>query len=152
MLVHHNITAQNVGEVIYLYELKEALAYNRNCKIIWAHLGISRRVEVKYLDKIVADLLANNPNLWVDISWVVYDYYFLDQHQNDYVDGNTLEDWVRLIEKYSDRFLLGTDKVGHWATYPFEVVKYYPLLDMLTPETAAKVCRENVLSLIKRYK
>ena len=68
-------------------------------------------------------------------------------------DGSeSFEDlWVPLIEKYSDRVLLGTDKVGHWADYPKEISKYYPLLDKLSPETAEKVCRENALSLIKRW-
>ncbi len=151
VLVHHNITAQNVEEVLYLDELKEALAYNRNCKIIWAHIGISRRVEIPHLVDIADDLLAENENLWVDISWLVYDYYFLDQFPNNYLDGDSLDDWAALITKYPDRFLLGTDKVGHWTTYPAEVVKYYPLLDKLSPETAARLCRENVMSLIKHY-
>lgn len=151
VLVHHNITAQNVEEVLYLNELKQALAHNRSCKIIWAHIGISRRVELQNLVAIADDLLAENENLWVDISWLVYDYYFLNQFPNNYWDGNSLDDWVRLIEKYPDRFLLGTDKVGHWATYPAEVVKYYKLLNRLQPVTARKVCKDNVLSLLKRY-
>lgn len=151
VLVHHNITGQSVEKVLYLDELKEALAYNRACKIIWAHIGISRRVEVKNLTRIADDLLRNNPNLWVDISWLVYDYYFLDEFPNNYFDGDTLDDWVALIEKYPDRFMIGTDKVGHWATYPAEVVKYYKLLDRLSPATQAKICRENILSLVKKY-
>ena len=87
----------------------------------------------------------------MDISWLVYDYYFLDMFPDNYQDGNSLDDAARLIEKHPDRFLLGTDKVGHWSTYPAEVTKYYKLLDKLSPETARKLCRENVLSLIKRY-
>ncbi|MEG0417236.1 amidohydrolase family protein [Gordonibacter sp.] len=151
VLVHHNITAQNSEEILYLSELEEALAHNRDCKIIWAHVGISRRVEIQNLPRIADDLLANNENLWIDISWVVYDYYFLDKFPNQYHDGNTLDDWVALIEKYPDRFMLGTDKVGHWATYPAETVKYYPLLDKLSPVAARKLCRDNILAVIKTY-
>ncbi len=151
VLVHHNITAQNTERVLYLEELKRALAYNRNCKIIWAHIGISRRVEIKGLTQIADELLRDNPNLWVDISWVVYDYYFLDRFPDNYFDGNTLDDWVALIEKYPDRVMVGTDKVGHWATYPAETVKYYTLLDKLRPSTVDRICRENVMSLIKQY-
>lgn len=40
VLVHYNVTAQNTEKVLYLDELKCALAYNRNCNIIWAHVGI----------------------------------------------------------------------------------------------------------------
>lgn len=151
VLVHHNVTAQNTEKVLYLDELKRALAYNRNCNIIWAHVGISRRVEIKGLTQIADALLRENKNLWVDISWVVYDYYFLNQFPTHYFDGDSLDDWVALIERHPDRFLLGTDKVGHWSTYPAEAVKYYTLLDKLRPATVDKICRENALALIKKY-
>lgn len=98
--------------------------------MIWAHIGISRRVEVQDLILIADELLEQNANLWVDISWLDYDYYFLDGFPDNYLDGNTLEDWV---------------------TYPAEGIKYYKLLDMLRPETAARVCRENVLSVSRRH-
>ena len=142
---------QNVEDVLYLDELKEALAYNRDCNIIWAHIGISRRVELQNLSKIADELLADNPNLYVDISWVVYDYYFLDKFPDNYSDGDSLADWVKLIEKYPDRVMIGTDKVGHWETYPSEVVKYYKLLDRLDDETVKKVTCENALSLVKKH-
>lgn len=149
VLVHHNITGQNVDDVLYLNELKEALAYNRDCTIIWAHMGISRRVEIQNLVNIVDDLLKENENLYVDISWVVYDYYFLDAFPSSYNDSDTLDDWIDLINKYPDRIMIGTDKVGHWETYPQEIVKYYTLLDKLDPEIAQKICKDNVISLLE---
>ena len=149
VLVHHNITAQSEERILYRNELEEALAHNRNCNIIWAHIGISRRVEVQGLIRVASELFDAHPNMYVDISWLVYDYYFLDRFLNNYIDGDSLDDWVAFIEKYRDRVLLGTDKVGHWATYPAEVVKYYALLDRLTPETVRKVCRDNALKLIR---
>ena len=39
VMFHHNITAQNNEEVLYLDELKRAVAHNPECKIIWAHKG-----------------------------------------------------------------------------------------------------------------
>ena len=151
VLVHHNITAQSSDEVLYLDELKRAVAHNRDCRIIWAHVGISRRVEIHHLPEIAADLLATNPNLYTDISWIVYDYYIQDHHPSGYLDGDTLKDWVALIEEYPNRIMLGTDKVGHWKTYAAEVVKYYDLLDALKPDTARKLCHDNILALCKRY-
>ena len=151
VLIHHNITAQGNEEILYLDELKRAVAHNRDCSIIWAHVGISRRVEIKNLPEIAADMLASNPNLFTDISWVVYDYYVKDNFPNRFNDGDTMDDWARLCEEYPDRIMIGTDKVGHWKTYPAEVVKYYDLLDKLKPETAQKVCHDNILGLIKRY-
>jgi len=79
------------------------------------------------------------------------DYYFLNQFPTHYFDGDSLDDWVALIERHPDRFLIGTDKVGHWSTYPAEAVKYYTLLDKLRPATVDKICRENALALIKKY-
>ena len=151
VLIHHNITAQNNEEVLYRDELERALDHNKDCKIIWAHVGISRRVEIQGLPRIAGELLDAHPNLWIDISWVVYDYYMMDEFPDGYLDGDTLDDWVELIEAHPDRILVGTDKVGHWQTYPAEVVKYYKLLDRLKPATAKKVCSENILSLVKRY-
>ncbi len=151
VLVHHNITAQSEERVLYRKELEEALAHNPKCNIIWAHIGISRRVEINGLITIAGELLDTYPNLYVDISWLVFDYYFMDRFPNSYLDGDTLQDWVDFVEKYQDRVLIGTDKVGHWGTYPAEVVKYYSLLDRLSPEAVAKVCRDNVLKLVKKY-
>ena len=153
VLIHHNITGQNVDTVIYKNELKEALNYaaNKNCKVIWAHMGISRRVNVKKLSTIIDEMLRDHSNLYVDISWVVYDYYFLDNFPDGFKSEDTWGDWKNLINKYQNRILIGTDKVGHWKTYPSEVIKYYRLLDDLTPEVANKICRQNALSLIKKY-
>ena len=106
-------------------------------------------MEVNGLIRIASELFDAHPNMYADISWLVYDYYFLDRFPDNYVDGDSLEDWVAFIEKYQDRVLLGTDKVGHWATYPAEVVKYYALLDRLSPDAVRKLCRDNALRLIR---
>lgn len=151
VLVHHNITAQNSEQILYLDELKRAVSHNPACKIIWAHVGISRRVEIQHLPEIAADMLDAHPNLYTDISWVVYDYYVKDNFPDRYEDGNSFDDWINLCEEYSDRIIIGTDKVGHWKSYPAEVVKYYDLLDKLQPETAVKIARDNILGLVKRY-
>ena len=108
-------------------------------------------MEIQNLVSIASELLDAHPNLYVDISWLVFDYYFLDRFPNNYMDGDSLDDWAAFMNKYQDRVLIGTDKVGHWATYPAEVVKYYKLLDKLSPDVVQKVCRDNVLKLVKRY-
>lgn len=153
VLVHHNITAQNSDKVIYRNELEEALNYaaGRDCIIIWAHMGISRRINVKNLSTIVDELLRDHSNLYVDISWVVYDYYFLDSFPDGYKSEDTWEDWVNLINKYEDRIMIGSDVVGHWSKYPSEIIKYYKLLDALDARVAKKLCRDNALALVKNY-
>ena len=69
---------------------------------------------------------------------------------SQFADGDSLDDWVRFIEKYPDRIMIGTDVVGHWEKYPAEVFKYYSILDRLSPATARKLGYENFLSLIDR--
>ncbi len=98
VLVHHNITAQSEERILYRNKLEEALAHNRGCNIIWAHIGISRRVEVNGLIRVASELFDAHPNMYVDISWLVYDYYFLDRFPDNYIDGNSLDDWTAFIE------------------------------------------------------
>lgn len=141
VLIHHNIAGSYMDDPIYMAEMERALAHNRNAAIIWAHVGISRRVEISNLTELTDKLLRNNANLYFDISWVVYD---------DYINKNeeSLKEWAALIEKHPTRFMIGTDKVGNWTTYTDEVTKYYSLLDLLSDSAVAKICRENILRLI----
>lgn len=151
VLVHHNISPQNASEPLYEEELIRALEYNRNCRIIWAHVGVSRRIEMDELLIIASRLLHDNPNLYVDISWIFFENYVRGGLRKGEVNTDIFADmWAAVIEKYSDRFMIGSDVVGHWANYPHEIRKYYMLLDRLKPETAEKICRNNILSLIKR--
>ena len=110
--------------MLYRAELERALAYNRNCMISWARVGISCRVEIQRLTRIAAELLDAHPNLWIDITWLVFDYYVLGRLPTGYPSGDTLEDWVDLIEAHPDRFTVGTDKVGHWKIYSAEVMTW----------------------------
>lgn len=144
ILIHHNITGSYMTDLIYLEELKAGLAHNRAANIIWAHVGISRRVEVENLPQITDELLLENENLYIDLSWVVFDDYINK-------DKASLETWAALIEKHPTRFMIGSDKVGHWDGYPETITRYYDLLDLLTADTATNLCKGNILSLVKRY-
>ena len=113
---------------------------------------MSRRINMEELMVIAGNLLHNNPNLYVDISWLVYENYIKGELFRIREEADIFADaWAVLIEKYSDRFMIGSDKVGHWSDYPQEIMKYYMLLDKLSPETAYKVCKGNALSLIKQW-
>ena len=140
VLLHHNITGVYMTEVLYLEEMKAALAHNRDANIIWAHVGISRRITVpnEVIIGITETMLSENKNLYYDISWVVFEDFILPN-----VDA-----WAALINKYPDRFLIGSDKVGHWETYPQEITKYDQLLDVLSEDAKRMVSGDNVLRLI----
>ena len=150
VLVHHNLSPQYSGTPLYEEELRAALEHNRSCRIIWAHVGVSREIRLEELLIIAGNLLHDNPNLYMDISWVFYDNYVRGDMMGVGDPEIFAEMWAALIEKYSDRFMLGTDAVGRWTEYPAMIFKYYLLLGKLSPDTAEKLCRGNILSLIKR--
>lgn len=152
VLVHHNLSPQYGKSPIYEEELRRAVEHNPKCRIIWAHVGVSREIKLEELLIIAGDLLHSYPNLYVDISWLFYNNYVLEDYTGGSADiGISLEMWAALIEKYSDRVMIGSDVVGHWSTYPLEISKYYLLLEKLKPETVEKICKRNILSLIKRW-
>jgi hypothetical protein len=142
VLIHHNISAAYAQDAVYRDELEAGLAHNRNSKIIWAHAGVSRRIEVTGLAQIVDDLMQTHSNLWADLSWVCWDEY-ID------VSSESRAEWAALLDKYPDRFMIGSDLVGHWGSYVETITRYHSLLDLLKPETASKVASENVLGLLR---
>jgi hypothetical protein len=109
----------------------------------WAHVGISRRIVVPTLLQELRRMLKTYPNLWIDLSWVVYP---MDVAPN----GIPKEEWVAIVEEFPDRVMLGTDKVGHFEDYDEAISKYYVFLDALSPKTARLVARENFLSILPR--
>jgi len=111
---------------------------------MWCHAGISRRIVVPNLTGLVDQLLETYPNLWIDLSWVVYDDYVAP-------GGKPAPEWVALIEKYPGRFLVGSDQVGHFATLPQTMARYVSLLEKLSADTANKLARDNFLALLPAW-
>ena len=144
VLIHHNISSASKREPIYLAEMERAVAANPDTVFIWAHAGISRRVEVPTLREELARVLEAYPNLNFDLSWVVYDTIV--------ADAESFAGWIALIERFPDRFMVGSDKVGHWTTYADEMTKYNVMLRALSPETAEKFARGNIRRLLGEEK
>ena len=143
IFLHSNSGSVWKREPIYLPEVETAVREHPGTRFIWCHAGISRRIEIPTLTHELA-LLGKYPNLHVDISWVVYETNVLTK------EGKPSPQWVALVEAFPDRFLIGSDKVGHFADYPKEITKYYTFLDALKPETARKLARENLLSVLPK--
>jgi hypothetical protein len=143
VFLHSNIGSVWLRDPIYLPEVETAVKSHPKTRFVWCHAGISRRIDIPTLTQQIERMLKTYPNLWVDVSWVVY--------ENDLLkNGTPNPQWVNLIEEFPDRFLIGTDKVGHFADYPSEVQKYYKFLDTLHPETARKLARENLLAVLPK--
>lgn len=146
VLIHHNITSKNVAGTLYLPELERALASHPKTRFIWAHAGISRNLAVADLPGLLARLFARYPNLQVDISWVVCENYIAR-------DDASLADWVRLCAAYPDRLMIGSDAVGHFASYADPekgIPRYRRLLDLLPEDVADKVGRGTMMAMLGR--
>jgi hypothetical protein len=74
----------------------------------------------------------------VDISWDEVAKYIVTNPEATKIAAD-------LINRYSDRFLFGTDEVAprDWSTYSRVFYQYEPLWHLLNPETSRKVRQEN---------
>lgn len=140
VLIHHNISSVSNPKPIYLDEMCRLLDSCPQAKVIWAHVGISRRIEIPGLTDIVDSVLQKYPNLYFDISWIVYE---------DYI-AKDFAAWIELFEKYQTRFMIGSDIVGKWDNYTKEILKYYPMLDAIKDKGLIEnLCYRNILALVK---
>jgi len=137
VLIHQNSTSVSIhDEYEHLHELKEALDRFTKTTFVWAHCGISRRVFHKSYHEMVASLLDEYANLFVDISWVAYDD----------VICNALEPkkhWLDTINRFPDRFCLGSDLCGHFDHLGQTMARYNGLLRALSPEVGRQVASDN---------
>ncbi len=147
--LHSNISSVWIREPVYLDELEGACQKHPRTVFIWNHAGVSRRIDVPTIAQEIGRVLTAYPNLYVDISWVVFEDYIYrlnPQTQQRELNG----EWVALIEEFPDRFMVGSDKVGRFGNYHEETQEYYVLLDALKPDTARKVARDNFLGLLPK--
>ena len=142
--VHSDVTSVwETQNPIYLSEVVEALRKHSATKFVWSHAGVGRRLVVPTLVPELHRLLAAHKNLYVDLSWVVYDEYLV-------LNGQARNNWLELIERFPDRFMIGSDVIASMTSYVSTMTRYYVILDALTPETAAKVARTNFLDILPR--
>ncbi|MBI5032496.1 MAG: amidohydrolase [Chloroflexi bacterium] len=134
VLMHQNVTSVTKSDhPVYLHELEEAVREFPQTRFIFAHCGMSRRVNVPFYYQMVDRLLAQYPNLCVDYSWIVYDVTICP-------DGRPDPNWVALTEKYSDRICLGSDLVTKFERLGPELQRYDVFLDQLSETARANVC------------
>lgn len=149
VLLHSNLTSVRESEPIYLPELEEALSAHPETRFLWAHAGTSAEIHraqgrIPDLRNIVEDLLKRHDNLWVDLSWSVLEPYMLD------ADGRPREAWLALLQRYPDRFVLGSDVVGRFGSLGRKMSEFDVLLDALPTEVAEKIAHDNLSDLLRR--
>jgi predicted TIM-barrel fold metal-dependent hydrolase len=137
ILVHQNSTSVSIhDDYEHLHELEEILENFPRTKIIWAHCGMSRRVFHKNYHDMVVSLFAKHPNLYVDISWVVYDDVIC-------LNLEPKKHWLEVMKRYPDRFAIGSDLCGHFEHLGKTMARYNRLLEKLEPEAQKLIAREN---------
>lgn len=141
--VHQNSTSVGHHDRFeYLHEMTEVLENHSDTKIVWAHCGVSRRVTGKKYWEMIDLTLDNYPNLSVDISWVVYDDIICKENSKV-----PKENWLKLIERHSSRFMIGSDLCGHFDKLGQTMARYNKLISSLPAKAAKKILWENAEKL-----
>ncbi|MEP5566696.1 MAG: amidohydrolase family protein, partial [Halioglobus sp.] len=129
----------------YFNQAKALLSRHPDATIIWAHTGLGRVVRpvaehMELIEEILADPALKH--VYFDISWDEVAKYVVATPQSVALTAT-------LLEKYPDRFLMGTDNVAlaepKAAFAVFE--QYRPLWSALSEETSYKVRKGNFARL-----
>jgi predicted TIM-barrel fold metal-dependent hydrolase len=124
----------------YFEQAKALLKRHPDSSIIWAHTGLGRVVQpveqhLAMLEEILSDPAFSHVNF--DISWDEVAKYVV-------ATPDATRATAALMEKYPDRFLMGTDNVALSGEEAFAVFNMYqPLWDALSPETSEAVRKGN---------
>ena len=118
--------------VEFLFSLETGL------KIIWAHAGMSESSAV------VGAMMGRYPNLYADTSFRERDILRYD--------GTIDEQWRQVLEKFSDRFMVGSDTWinAQWASYDQLMAVNRAWLAKLSPAAARQIAYQNAERLFGR--
>lgn len=151
VLLHSNITSKRERNPLYLAEIEEPLRNHPHTRFIWAHAGSSMEIhrhqtQMDFLLPVLTRLLEDYPNLYVDLSWSVLKPYLLDEQ------GVPRKAWLALVERYSTRFMLGSDVVGRFDSLGEEMDSFRPFLDALPEDVARRLAKDNFLAVLPKGK
>lgn len=148
VLLHSNVTSKREREPLYVGELEAALAKNPATAFIWAHAGAAASLEryqreLPFLIGEVERLLEQHDNLWIDLSWTIVDDYLLH-------DDKPSAAWGALVQRYPERFVIGSDVLGTFDGLPDIGKRLQRFLAALDADTRERVARTNMLELVRR--
>jgi hypothetical protein len=156
VLIHNDIDmpfAKPGTEPVYLAQMKALLKRHPDTKIIWAHMGLGRIVHpvqhnaseplggrnTNFMQ--IAENILEDPDyshVYFDISWDEVAKYLSFTPQS-------LENATKVISRFPERFLFGTDVVAPTGPEMYFAVfdKYEVLLKSLDPDTREKLLKGN---------
>lgn len=126
------------------------LAHNRGARVVWQHVGWDNTGQMT--PNLLQRLLEAHPNLFLAIK-VVRPQRELFRSGNNIVDAERriLPDWLGLITRYPDRFVMGADEfVGSGRGFtagPPSFEDTWFLVDQLPADLRVKVGRENAMRI-----
>ncbi|MBM7062119.1 amidohydrolase family protein [Pseudomonas sp. UL073] len=149
VMLHANITSKRERNPLYLQEIEEPLRNHPHVRFIWAHAGTSMEIHrhqqrLEFLLPTLERMLAAYPNLYIDLSWTLVHPYLLD------AQGKPEPQWLKLVERFPERFMVGSDVVGRFDGVGEQLHSFDPFLDALPAEVARKVARDNFLGVLPR--
>jgi len=149
VMLHSNITSKRERNPLYLAEVEEPLRNHPHTRFIWAHAGTSKeihrhQVQMDFLLPTLNRMLEAYPNLYIDLSWSMLTPYLLDDA------GKPRPEWVKLVERFPERFMLGSDVVGRFNKLGKEMRRFDPFLDALPEDVAHKVAKDNFLAILPK--
>jgi hypothetical protein len=146
VLLHSDIQTpfpkESLQESVYYNQIIELFKRHPKTTIIWAHIGMGRVVRpmkdmAAHIRRILDD--PKLKNVYFDISWDEVAKYFT-------ASEDVTQRAAEAFNKYSDRFLFGTDNVatGDPKKY-YEIFDklYAPLWKLLTPEASERIRKGN---------
>jgi len=142
--VASSLSSSYKNDYEYLHEITESLERFQDTTFVWAHCGVSRRVEHPNYHEMVNGLLNMYHNLHVDLSWVVYDTTVCEPEilarEGKY---QPKPEWMDLIEEHQDRIMIGSDLCGHFDSHGKTMARYNSLLKRLSTKAAKKIASGN---------
>jgi hypothetical protein len=144
VLIHNDIDVpfpKQGAEPAYARRIRALFERHPRTTIIWAHLGVGRVIQPienygAHLERVLAE--PRMRHVYFDISWMEAAKYIVRSEE-------ITERAARLINKFPDRFLYGTDEVGptDQRAYLGTYATYEPLWRRLTPDARQKVLKGN---------
>jgi hypothetical protein len=150
--IHQNSTSVGIHEEYeYLHEMIACLEKYPETIFVWAHCGVSRRVKHKKYHAMVNSMLNMFPNLFVDLSWVVYDDVICKPLKNDNKVLIIKQSWLdEVILEFPERIMLGSDLCGHFDSHGKTMARYNELLNMLPKDVSKMISFKNAERLYFR--
>ncbi|MDF3311991.1 amidohydrolase family protein [Rhodococcus sp. T2V] len=123
----------------YAESLERALDRHPSTSVVWCHAGVSRQVDPSGQLDLVRRMIERHRNMTVELSWVLLDR-IADENGAD-------EDWVRLVAREPDRFVVGTDTVARADTVDTRGAQIRTFLSALPESAAERVAFRNAEAL-----